>query len=148
MFKHFRIEFKKYCLYRIACSTDFSPLSSNLLLWNDDHTRGQEEDCNHALNFIYCEYDHLANRAVIEPHITEIKIPKLDMLRMLKSKIAQYWQTTFSKINTYKIKSTQYPETNDPILERRKVGLHYIRIKKSCIVFQTHIQQPFYRWIS
>ena len=47
--------------------------------------------------------DRVAKRATDEP-ITEIKIPKLDMLRIIKTKINQYWQNNFNYITTYKIK--------------------------------------------
>ena len=47
--------------------------------------------------------DRIAKRATDE-FITEIKIPKLDMLRIIKNKIYKHWQTKFNQINSYKIK--------------------------------------------
>ena len=37
-----------------------------------------------------------------------------------------YFLRPLPPVKAYKIKSTQDPDTNDPILERRKVGLHHI----------------------
>ena len=75
--------------------------------------------------------DRIAKRA-INKHITEIKIPKLDMQRMIKCNISKHWQTNYNSVIFYKIKS-KIRHWDTSYNKNRKVETVLARLRLNCV---------------